>query len=115
MQEKLLVFSDQIGRIVAGRKVGETDTSISVLNPVIIEQEAQAGGQLSVHTFPYVCIEFTEGGEQTLVWEFQKSSIAISQIELEPRLRDLCLKINQPKQPVAPTQNAKIVNLFDGE
>ena len=115
MQPKLIVISDQIGRIVAGKYHSEDDKTLTILNPVIIEQEAQAAGQLSVHTFPYMCIEFTSGGEDTHTWAFNKASIAISQIELEPRLRELVLKINQPKQAPAPIQEAKIVNLFDGE
>lgn len=115
MQQKLIVISDQIGRIVAGKLVSETDTTVTILNPVIIEQEVQQGGQLSVHTFPYMCIEFTVGGEASHEWTFNKSQIGISKIELEPRLEQLVRQINQPKQAAAPVQDAKIVNLFDGE
>lgn len=113
MQEKIQVISDHIGRIVAGRVVAEDATTLTLLNPVIIEQEVQGQGQISVHTFPYLMIEFTVGGEQGHTWTFDKSSIAISAIELEPRLLQLVTTINQPKQAPAPATDAKVVNLFD--
>lgn len=115
MQEKVILISDHIGRLVAGRVSDETDTTLTMLNPIIIENEVQQNGQIAIHAFPYMFIEFTLGGESTHTWTFNKSSIVISDVVIEDRMRELVLKINQPKQAVAPQGNAKIVNLFGNE
>ena len=36
MKETIIVFSDQVGRTVVGKTVKETDTELTVANPVIL-------------------------------------------------------------------------------
>lgn len=119
MNEEQIVFSDHIGRIVAGTVVENNDSVLKVKDPVIIHVEPQPQtGQLSVHTFPYVFMEFvTKESRENNVWSFDKSSIAVSNIQLDEKLATAVANINRPpSQIVTPNKSdAKIVNLFDGE
>jgi len=118
MKEKQIVFADHIGRIVAGVVVEETEAILKVKNPVIVHVEPSQQGQLSVHTIPYIFAEIisTESREN-IVWTFNKTSIVISDVNLEERLAEAVNNINKPKsQIVTPnTGDSKIVNLFDNE
>jgi hypothetical protein len=120
MKEKQIVLSDHIGRIVAGTLVEETDIAVVVRNPVIVHVEPQPQtGQLSVHTYPYIFMEFVSPDtRESNNWTFSKSSVAISNIDLDERLSEAVRNINTPKQPgaVGPVPgDSKIVNLFDNE
>lgn len=116
MKEKQIVLSDHIGRVIAGVVLDETETTITIKNPVIVHVEPQANGQLSVRTFPYMFMEIiTEESRATNKWTFNKTNIAISDIELEPRLAEAVSAINSPKSVIATPGDSKIVSLFDGE
>ena len=119
MKETVVVFSDHIGRIVAGKLVEDTVTTLVVNNPVIIHVEPQPQtGQLQVHTFPYVFMEFIKPeNRETNAWTFNKSQIVVSDVELDDRLLQSVLNINNAAaQPAAtPAGDAKVVNLFDEE
>lgn len=116
MKEKQIVFSDHIGRVVAGILVEETETSVTVKNPVIVHVEPQQSGQLSVHTFPYLFMEIIAPDlRENGTWTFSKNNIAISNIELEPRLAEAVANVNKPKPTIVTPGDSKIVNLFDGE
>ena len=122
MKETVVVFSDHIGRIVAGKLISEDDATLKINNPVIIHVEPQPQtGQLQVHTFPYVFMEFIkQENRETSAWTFNKSQIVVSDVELDDRLLNSVLNINnaaaQPAAPAgAPQGDAKVVNLFDEE
>lgn len=121
MKEKIIVFSDHIGRIVAGTLASETAKELKVKDPVIIHVEPQPQtGQLQVHTFPYVFMEFTTPeSRENNEWTFNKNVIAVSNIELDERLTTSIKNINKPADtPQIATPgagDAKIVNLFDNE
>lgn len=118
----MIIFSDHIGRIVAAELLEETDTEIKVSNPVIIHAEPQPQtGQIQVHTFPYLFMEFTTPeSRENNAWTFNKSSIVVSDIKLEDRLLASVEAINNPAKAKeaaasagAPEGDAKIVSLFD--
>ena len=119
MKETVVVFSDHIGRIVAGKLIDDNETTLVVNNPVIIHVEPQPQtGQLQVHTFPYVFMEFVKPeAREKGAWTFNKSQIVVSDVELDDRLLQSVLNINnaaaQPQE--APAGEAKVVNLFDEE
>jgi hypothetical protein len=114
MKQTNIVFSDHIGRIVSAKLISETIDKIVVSNPVIIHAEPQPQtGQIQVHTFPYVFMEFaTPDSREGSAWTFARDSIAISTIELDERLQQSVDNINKPKE-AAPS--GKVVNLFDEE
>ena len=121
MKETVVVFSDHIGRIVAGKLISEDDATLKINNPVIIHVEPQPQtGQLQVHTFPYVFMEFiTPETREKSAWSFNKSQIVMSDVELDERLMQSVLNINnaaaQPAAAPAAQGDAKVVNLFDEE
>jgi len=116
MKETVVVFSDHIGRIVAGRLVDETPETLKVNNPVVIHVEPQPNtGQLQVHTFPYVFMEFvTPETRDKGTWTFNKPQIVMSDVELDDRLMQSVLNINSAAEQ-APQGDAKVVNLFEDE
>ena len=107
---------DQIGRTVVGVKKEETDTTLTLHNPVIIHvQPDPQSGQLQVQSFPYLFMEFIKGeSKEQNNWTFNKSSIAISDVELDDKIVAQYENINSPKPPVAaPAEEPEVVKLFD--
>ena len=51
MQEKHVAIIDHVGRNIIGKLVEETDTIITIQNPVILHVQPQQNGQLEVQTF----------------------------------------------------------------
>lgn len=120
MKDKLIVFSDHIGRTVAGVKVSEDDKTLVVKNPVIVHIEPNPQTkQLHAHTYPYMFMEVVSPEtRETNEWTFNKPTIVISNIQLDDRLTEAVLKVNDPSQSqatVATQSESKIVNLFDNE
>lgn len=116
MKEKQIVFSDHIGRTISGIVIAENDNTITVRNPVIVHVEPQQSGQLSVHTYPYLFMEvIDEASREVNDWTFNKNNIAVSSINLEPRLGEAVANVNKPKPVIATPGDSKIVNLFDEE
>ena len=105
---------DQIGRTVVGVKKGETDTSLTLHNPVIIHvQPDPQSGQLQVQSFPYLFMEFIKGDDKEKNnWTFCKSAIAVSDVELDDKIVTQYNNINSPKPPVQ-EEEPEVVKLFD--
>lgn len=85
---KIITIMDHIGRNVIGTLTNETDNTITLSNPVIIHvQPNPQNGQLQVQSFPYIFMEFlTPGTREKNNWTFHKSSISISDVELESKI-----------------------------
>lgn len=108
---------DQIGRTVVGVKKEETKTTLTLHNPVIIHvQPDPQSGQLQVQSFPYLFMEFIKGdSKEQNNWTFDKSAIAISDVELDDKIVAQYNNINSPQPPAAAesAEEPEVVKLFD--
>tara|TARA_R100001460_G_scaffold98158_1_gene140894 strand:+ start:354 stop:716 length:363 start_codon:yes stop_codon:yes gene_type:complete len=114
---KIQTIVDHIGRTVLGVVKKDTKDSITLFNPVIIHvQPDQQTGQLQVQSFPYIFMEFLKDKEQNN-WTFDKSAIAVSDVELDERIIEQYENINNPKPPVLAEGSAdgEVVKLFDDD
>jgi len=112
----IITINDHIGRTVVGKSVEETDTTITLNNPVIIHtQPNPENGQLQVQSFPYIFMEFLTDKEKNN-WTFTKSSIVQSDVDLDDRIIQQYNNINNPQPPVTqPDTSAEpeVIKLFD--
>jgi hypothetical protein len=111
MKEKHVAIIDQIGRNVIGKLVEETETTISINNPVILHVQPQANGQLEVQTFPVFFFEFIDKEHrQDNTWTYTKSSIVTSKAVLDDRILTQYSRINTPQEELV-AQSDKVVSI----
>jgi len=104
---------DQVGRTVIGVEVKSTKDVLVLNNPVIIHvQPNQQNGQLQVQSFPYLFMEFIKGDKTKNNWTFNKSAIAVSDVELDDKIIQQYEGINSPGQP-EPADGGDVIKLFD--
>ena len=110
----MFTFVDQIGRTVIGKLVEETDSTITVNNPVIIHvQPNPENGQLQVQSFPYLFVEFIDKNSRDQnQWTFFKSAIAISKVTLDERIIAQYNNINTIPAP-QPESEPEVIKLFE--
>jgi len=111
MKEQIKVIIDNVGRFIIGKVVSETDQFIKLKTPVIIHVQPSQTGQLQVQTLPLFFGEFVKD-KDTNVWEYSKSAIAISDVELDERLENQYLAIANPS-PIIQPQQPEVIKLFD--
>ena len=122
-------FIDNAGRTLFGELAAETDSSLTVKNPVMITVQQQQNGQMAVQLFPLFFAEFVkevEGQDQrTTEFTYSKSSIAIGgNFDIDPRIVEQYSKVTNPvlvpaDQQGVPPQGAaeesdpEVIKLFD--
>lgn len=106
------VIIDQIGRTILGEQQGETDTTLTLYNPIILHFQPSQNGQLELQVFPLFFFELLdkEKREQNS-WVFNKSSITISDVELNSDILTRYTAINTPPAPVE--KNPKVISIDD--
>ena len=114
MKEKHVAIIDQIGRNIIGKLVGETETTLTLNNPVILFVQPEQTGQIQVQSFPVFFFEFINKEYRSQNnWTYNKANIVTSDVVLDDRILLQYEKINTPpaaEQP-APTKNPKIVSI----
>jgi hypothetical protein len=106
--KQIKTIVDHIGRTVVGKVEKETKDSITLFNPVIIHvQPDQATGQLQVQSFPYIFMEFLKDKDKNN-WTFAKSSISVSDVELDERIITQYENINNPQPPIQQPQHHQL-------
>jgi hypothetical protein len=114
MKEKYVALIDQIGRTIIGKFLNETDSTITLTNPVILHVQPDQSGQIQVQSFPLFFFEFIDkNARDQNDWTYSKSSIAVSNVQLDERIIFQYEKINTPPAPVQQPANAKIVSIDD--
>jgi hypothetical protein len=124
--KNIVVFADSIGRTIVGGLESETNKTLTVKNPAVLNvQPNPQTGQIQVQLIPYFFKEFVKGGTGTEVtWEFVKSNIArASNVELDDRLvsqyENMYSVIQTPEAGLVgagagtSTGDAPVVKLFD--
>jgi hypothetical protein len=111
---KITTIIDHIGRTVIGVEVAQTETTLTLDNPVIIHvQPNPQTGQLQVQSIPYIFMEFLTPGSRTENnWTFTKSSIVTSTVELDSKIIAQYNGINTP-QPQQPQGDPQVIKLFE--
>lgn len=112
MTKKHTVIIDQIGRTILGEEVSQTDNTLSLYNPIILHFQPSQNGQLELQVFPLFFFELLnkEKREQN-TWTYSKSSIVISDVELNSDILDKYSAINTPPKPVE--NNPKVISIDD--
>ena len=121
MSKQIKTIVDHIGRTVVGVVKKEDTKTITLHNPVIIHvQPNPETGQLQVQSFPYLFMEFIKGDvEKTNNWTFHKSTISISDVELDEKIITQYENINKPQAPSRCTlqddqdEDPEVIKLFD--
>lgn len=108
------VIIDHIGRTVVGEQVSETESTLTLNNPIIIHvQPNPQTGQLQVQSFPYLFMEFIKvGSRDKNQWTFNKQSIVLSSVELDDAITKQYKSVNS-QQPVEPQAEPEIIKLFE--
>jgi len=110
------VITDQIGRTVVGEVISETDTTLTLNNPVIIHvQPNPQTKQLQVQSFPYLFMEFIKAGfKDKNQWTFYKQNIVTSTVELDDAIVAQYNNINTPQPlPSSPQGDPEVIKLFE--
>lgn len=111
---KHVAIIDHIGRNIIGKLVGETDTTLTINNPVILHVQPEPNGQLQVQSFPVFFFEFIDkGSREKNDWTYTKSSVVVGDVVLDERILSQYEKINTPQPEATPTKNPKIVSIDD--
>ena len=112
MKEKHTVIIDQIGRTVLGVQESETDTELTLINPIILHFQPAQNGQLELQVFPLFFFELLDKSKRDQnSWTWNKASIAVSNIELEDGILQRYAQINTPPAPVV--ANPKVISIDD--
>lgn len=113
MKQKPIVFQDQIGRTIIAKLVKETDTTLTVENPVMFIVTPDQTGQFQVQSFPIFFFEFiNKESRDSNVWTYNKNAIVTSDIDLDDRVVEQYGKINTPPAPVV-SSNPKVISIND--
>ena len=120
MSKQIKTIVDHIGRTVVGVVKKEDTKTITLHNPVIIHvQPNPETGQLQVQSFPYLFMEFIKGDvDKSNNWTFHKSTISISDVELDERIITQYENINKPQAPAGAQvgdqdEDPEVIKLFD--
>lgn len=112
--QKHIVIIDQIGRNIIGKLVGETDTTLTLHNPVIVFVQPEQSGQIQVQSFPVFFFEFINKELRNQNnWTYNKANIVVSDVVLDDRILAQYEKINTPpvEPQAAPSSSPKIVSI----
>jgi hypothetical protein len=113
MTNKNVALIDHVGRNIIGKLVEETDTTITIENPVILHVQPQQSGQLEVQTFPVFFFEFIDKANRDKnAWTYTKSSVVTSNVILDERILSQYEKINTPPEEVK-SVSPKVISIND--
>jgi hypothetical protein len=104
------VIIDHIGRVVVGKIVEKTDTSLTLNNPIILHVQPNQS-QLQVQSFPYIFMELlTPESKTENNWTFNRASIVESSVELNS---DIIRQYHSFNTPRPPQGEPEVIKLFD--
>ncbi len=84
---KHVAIIDQIGRNIIGKLVGETETTLTLNNPVILFVQPEQTGQIQVQSFPVFFFEFINKEYRNQNnWTYNKANIVTSDVVLDDRI-----------------------------
>ena len=112
MDNKIIVFLDNIQRTIVATLVNDSGTSITVTKPAILNASPTQEKKLQVQLYPLMFREFLKNRDEFPTWTYSKSAITLSEdLELEP---NLVLQYNEMFK-VIKDEPAPTIKLFDAE
>ena len=112
MDNKLIVFLDNIQRTIVATLVEETDRTLTVSKPAILNVTPTQEKKLQVQLYPVIFREFLKDRDIFPSWTYSKSAITISyDLVLEP---NLVLQYNEMFK-VVKNEPAPTIKLFDAD
>ena len=117
--KKLVVLLDSVCRTIAGVGYCETDSTITIENPVIVNAMPNQSGQMSLQLIPVFFREILEDKNQDFRFTYNKDNITMSDItNLDPNIISQYTMLFQPvPEPVDTGVVSKdnVVDLFEEE
>lgn len=111
--KNLVVFQDSVQRTIIGEQIEETDTTLVIKNPVVVNitpqyQNGQPTGQMALQLLPVFFKEFLGDKDQPVTYNYQKNQITKIDFEggFDFRLYGQYDQIFQPSGPVVMPQGA---------
>jgi len=112
MKQRLVTLIDSVGRYIIGEFVSETETSISLKTPIILNiQPDQSSGRLHIQNFPLFFKEFLLPDSRN-VWTYAKSAVVIGELDLDTRLVTQYETMTNPQQVKKP-EETPVIKLFE--
>lgn len=116
---KIVVFLDNIGRIIIGKAVKQDADILSVENPSLVHIQSQPNtNQLQLQLLPLFFREFLVNKDKPTVWNFKQSNITISNdMDLNPQFLAQYEQAFGPanERPPQTDKKPEVVKLFDDE
>lgn len=116
--KELIVFLDGVSRTIAGVKVADNDTTITVENPVIVNAMPNQHGQMSLQLIPVFFREILEDQNQTCTFDYSKSEITstnITKLNKQIEMQYATLFAEVPTVVDTNEDTDKVVDLFKKE
>jgi len=108
-----VIFQDQIGRVLVGDKVAETETTLTVSDPKVVHTEMGQNGKISVHIIPVYFAEILEKeSDKNNFWTYNKNAIVLGDVDVSKDLLEKCEIINKPIQK---TEETNVISIDDIE
>jgi len=120
--KNIVVFTDSVCRTIAGVKLSETETTVTVENPVIVNAMPNDKGQMSLQLIPVFFREILLDKNQDCTFEYPKGSITqtnITELDKQIEMQYALLFKPVPVELDTAETDGKVVDLFgdnkDGE
>jgi len=111
MEPKIIVFLDNIQRTIVATLVEQTDTTLTITKPAILNVAPTNEKKLQVQLYPLLFREFLKNRDVAPNWTYSLENVAIaSNIELEANLVAQYIEMFKPADTAAPT-----IKLFDAD
>jgi hypothetical protein len=110
-----ILFIDHVGFNIVGEKVSESDKTITVKNPAVLQAAPNQQNQLQVQLLPVLFKEFldTSNRDKGVSFTYNKDKIVISDATLDSRLKQQYTQMfGGGNTPEAATGN-DVIKLFD--
>jgi len=112
MDNKIIVFLDNIQRTIVATLVSDNGTSITVTKPAILNVSPTPEKKLQVQLYPVIFREFLKDRDVFPTWTYSKSAIATTEdLDLEA---NLVLQYNEMFK-VVKNEPAPTIKLFDAD
>lgn len=114
----IITLIEPAGRTIIAELVTQDSQYIEVKNPVILHAQPDNTGRLNIQTFPLFFRELVSPDAQSkrdTKWKYPRNSTVIGSVELDEKLKQAYINLNNP-QPIPQSNTApKTVKLFDDE
>ena len=115
MSEKIVVILDSVNRTIAGILYEETESVLTIKNPVIINAMPKQNGQMGLQLIPVFFREVLKDKNQPCLFTYPKDKIVLTNIEkmedqIEVEYKALFMELAE--LPQVATEEDKVIDLF---